>query len=86
MVGSIEFANAYSPTSEESSALLAEVVKWIKELKKLNLSTELAAALAKDFLQPVCFATEGQSEEPGEFTDAVSQAPYLEVEEDDSED
>lgn len=69
----------YSPSDEESARLLANVTNWVEKLRKQNVSSDIAAYIARDFLSPMrikpldgdsCQRHECQL--PGDFTQAVS--------------
>jgi hypothetical protein len=53
MAGMVSTGGIFVPTIEESQALLNEMTTWIKQLKALNVSADIAAFVARDCLSPM---------------------------------
>lgn len=53
MAGLSDTEQIYIPSVQESQTMLAEVEDWIKRLKALNVSSEIAVYMARDFLSPM---------------------------------
>jgi hypothetical protein len=53
MPGLTPTSQIYIPSIPESQAMLSEVKLWIRELKSLNVSADIAAYITRDFLSPM---------------------------------
>lgn len=65
MPGITDCKDIYSPSIPESIAMRAEVVAWIKDLKALNVSADIAAFVARDFLSPMRISDQGDVKDRG---------------------
>jgi hypothetical protein len=68
----------YTPSNKESNRLLDNVETWIKHLRSLNVSADIAAYIARDFLSPMRIqslnteeASKDQQDTPSEQTNAA---------------
>lgn len=58
----------WAATKEQSDLMLANVLHWVRELKRLNIDGSIAANLAKEFVGP-CFLTQADQVEEGEVSE-----------------